>query len=820
MRFGGSLQISAWAAVATWGSLSAQQDVGAWAAAAREIVAESRLSDRACVQALRLLEVSTTTTDPEVHAIRHDLVKRLMGRAGRMVRPQDGEPVQVPDRLALRRIASEAARGTGDDVLYARAQLGEAFELARVDQNESAHELATSIAERSEAGSQRSVAYCLLADMALRDLEFDRAKALLERARDLAPAEDDSASREIRAYVDGTWGKYYEHVGRTDVGVRASVDEEGVVGRTSAVAKREIDQLIASDRFSAAVTRAQRWEEAASAAGRADEVEHARLLGAIAGVHVDRLRSSAVGTLRELSKGVYRKAAAVTLAAAATEDRDWDAVRTWLDAAGAVRGSLAVRALFARGLMALAQPEIPSAELEREFEAIADRYITEWNRTEPDLGGVGFLEFRQRRDLLSLLVSIRLRRHEDGVERAFADMLRFRDCGAFARRHELGPSTLAQAQALVPEGGLAVAWVMGHVGSHAFLLDGQTVEHYGAPSETETLDLARRFKQLVLRLNVGATEIAPLGDAVRSRVFPSGAWQRVSAVERLLIIGGHEWGLPFEALPSEGEAYLGWSHAMVHLPSVAVGTWLAAREVPERIESSELRTAMDPHAATAASLGVEPLRVESGALERVWGPLAGTEVAIGRLGDGAGSIATDYRVVVCHGTFDDERKRGAGLVAVEEPGVLFSEDLERWSGAPWTVLAACGAARGVLRGGEDGGNHLGAACFVSGASTVLVANADLELSSTLALLESFHRHLAIGEPIAPAEALRRARRSVGAASGFASPMCHSLLMVTGRGFDPVIVASAPRGFRTYGWWMGGAIGAALLIWLVRRFAGR
>ena len=96
----------------------------------------------------------------------------------------------------------------------------------------------------------------------------------------------------------------------------------------------------------------------------------------------------------------------------------------------------------------------------------------------------------------------------------------------------------------------------------------------------------------------------------------------------------------------------------------------------------------------------------------------------------------------------------------------------------------CGAARGPLRIGDDGMNHLGGTFLRAGADVVLLSGADIDQLSTERLLDAFYARMAI-EGLSPARALLAARRELAADPLSADPFDHALLQLNGLGFRPL-----------------------------------
>jgi len=236
-----------------------------------------------------------------------------------------------------------------------------------------------------------------------------------------------------------------------------------------------------------------------------------------------------------------------------------------------------------------------------------------------------------------------------------------------------------------------------------------------------------------------------------------------------------------------------------YLPSLPVGLQLAHRSGRVRADTArpiDLWLVAAPAAneeSTLARQELPALSFSAEERERLTSPypeeairvFSGTHATRACL---AQSELADARILqlFVHGAVDLSRERPAGLVLAPAPGdsgTLWCEDLERLHLPPLVVLAACGAARGPLRRGEDGLTNLGGAALYAGARCVILARGDLELQATLQMLETFHARLRAGD--GPAEALRSARRKLSADARWSHPFYHSLLQVVGLGQEPV-----------------------------------
>jgi CHAT domain-containing protein len=133
--------------------------------------------------------------------------------------------------------------------------------------------------------------------------------------------------------------------------------------------------------------------------------------------------------------------------------------------------------------------------------------------------------------------------------------------------------------------------------------------------------------------------------------------------------------------------------------------------------------------------------------------------------------SADVLHMVVHGLADPLRERPAGLCLAPtkvHDGRLWCEQVDglREDGSPASalrvprlvVLASCGAARGPMRYGEDGLNHLGGAFLCAGASCVVLSRQDVDSDYAQLFGERFHARLRLGD--SPAESARAAREDL------------------------------------------------------------
>lgn len=429
-------------------------------------------------------------------------------------------------------------------------------------------------------------------------------------------------------------------------------------------------------------------------------------------------------------------------------------------------------------------------------------------------GGVGFLHFNDARFVLGEFLSsaIRVAGETRGGEAGLEMLMRFQELGSLARTLGARAGSLAEVRALLASSGHGLLVYLPTVfSSHVLAIDREHLLCEELPS-TDLLDpLIRELDELVRRSAAGlSAEERKREERAFERVrcgladmlFPARVRELLESWKAVTIVGADLLdGLPFECLPisSPASRSLGMDRAVDLLPSLPVGLLLARRPPRSRVNESrpiDLWLVAAPAGTEESPLcvtGLPVLSLSAEERERLTSPypeeavrvFSGTQATKACL---AQSELADARILqlLVHGTVDLTRERSAGLVLAPGPGdsgLLWCEELERLYLPPLVVLAACGAAHGPLRRGEDGLTNLGGAALSAGARCVVLARGDLELQATLRMLETFHKRLRAGD--APAEALRSARSELSSDPRWSHPFYHSLLQVVGLGQEPV-----------------------------------
>lgn len=466
------------------------------------------------------------------------------------------------------------------------------------------------------------------------------------------------------------------------------------------------------------------------------------------------------------------------------------------------------RLLTVRAACALARPagQERLRALRDEMERALTAFLDEWSARPPRPDGKGFLHFGDTRAFLSERIRLWLATDRDrGVEQAARGTLAAEALGTLARATGAQALTPAEARATLRPGEAAFWFLPAPDRSHLFLFDRARVVHFLLPSDVVLFERRRAFDEALRSPDAPVEEIRARGAALRDALLPPQAFERARAFPRWTIVGIDRLGtVPFEALPLGASRFVGLAHAVSYLPSFAVGTRLAARPAAREGKYAVFAFGGPPSRAGPT------LRFDEERLEALFGArlparlrhVRGEEATRRALLEGLAG-ASRLAIVWTHGTRDPERERPVGLECAD--GVVFADDVERTEAPPLVVLAACGAARGPVRRGEDGASHLGGAFLRAGARCVVLPSAEVDDGATAALLAEAFRRLAAGAD--PAEALRAARADLFARDGMSDPRALCLIHAFGLGH---VEAAWPAGGRKPLWlWIFAALGLSL-----------
>lgn len=425
-----------------------------------------------------------------------------------------------------------------------------------------------------------------------------------------------------------------------------------------------------------------------------------------------------------------------------------------------------------------------------EFRAGYQSFLERWEQTKVEPGGIGFLQYADRRLLLEELVELCLYAEgKSGAQSALRAVLQAQARGSLARSLGLGVAELSDLRAWLSEDGGALIYLPGIDASHLFLVDRNHCDHVHLPALE---DLRPLQNALGRALQPGSTEAwQPQAKTLAAALLPEEARQALHGWHEVTIIGADLFGTaPIEVLPLEaGDTTipLGIAIPVTHLPSVPVGLHLRRRQTKAPAFDSPLLSLIAPNFDGAIHGGLEAIgRGDDHAkdLKRVWGE---GDFHVGPDATRQSMLGARPRAAhfLTHGYQRQNVRRPMAIALAGSPGYLDAAAIERiWSerNAPDLVtLGVCRGGRGPSRFGEDGVQHLGGAFLGAGAEVVVLAVSDLDRDATMFLLESFYRHEKAG--VTPAEAMRRARAEAWRSSAYSHASHWGTLQVLGIGHD-------------------------------------
>ncbi len=430
-----------------------------------------------------------------------------------------------------------------------------------------------------------------------------------------------------------------------------------------------------------------------------------------------------------------------------------------------------------------------------------DDFLAQWDRTPLRPGGIGFLHLANRRQVLSELIRLALvlDPSEAGRARAFDFVLRAQRQGSIARR--LGapsPSAADVQRALVPKDGGILIFVGAPPRLHVFALDATHLAYDEVRDDDklrgplETLDEEVRrspFEMTSKTLDQSLARISHAGSDAATALLKGEVRHAIAAWKSAIVVGDDLLGdVGFESLELERGEPLGRRLAISYLPSLPLGMALAAREVRATDRDFLLFGAPKPGPRDYAH--PSPIEIERPKIERLLAPFAESRRS-SEIGERA-TLAHFFDLELAHtgalelwvhGLYAPRRERPAGLLfasSERDDGALWCDSLDEhreWTSPRLVILAACGAARGPARFGDDSLTNLGGSYLLRGAQCVVLSDDRIELSASIEMLAVVHARLAAGD--SPAEALRVARVELGKRREYAHPFCTTLLRAVG-----------------------------------------
>lgn len=587
--------------------------------------------------------------------------------------------------------------------------------------------------------------------------------------------------------------------------------------------------------------------------------EHARA-GPLAPEHLERLAFSYLDSraddpraqeraeqlLRQLASdalapGALRASAELGLGLLHRRRGEWEASALALARAAPQAGDALEFELAAQlAALAVARGERGSAlapelaRLRRNYE----RALAHWRSAPIPPDGLGVMNYRERRGLLSELIGLeQLADAVHGPARALQHVLDAEALGSLARERGAPPAQVERARRLLcaPARGLLV-YVPGPERGFVFALDLSGVELHeleGSPRWNKAQrDLWRLLAQPPQREGGALQRLddyRALIERLSQALLPARLRTRLGSWREVTIVGADLLGyVPFECLRCDGRE-LGQEWALCYAPSVLLASELAERPLGAprsglRLVAAPLEASDAPAQARRKTIVWDGSREQR--LRELWRD--NLRVSSGRdatysalVEDGGADLAV--LEILAHGHYDSQHSPPAAIALA--PGALhtgrtYTPQIARLRCPPIVALAVCGAARGPLRGGDAETGHLGGALLRAGARVALLATLDIEQAATEALLDATYRELT-RDGVSTAEALRRARRQLADDPQFADPYYRNLLHCHGQGHETLVAAQAhsPSWEHANGPALAAAALAAtgaLALWVARR----
>lgn len=426
----------------------------------------------------------------------------------------------------------------------------------------------------------------------------------------------------------------------------------------------------------------------------------------------------------------------------------------------------------------LLQRRVGQAAIDADLRAASENLEAVWKSLQAEVsrlpsrpGGVGFLHYAFRRDVLAQRIALRLALDPTpgGLETAFGIAL---DADTELKGATVAggprPDLRTLRQTLVGKDHGVLVYLLGGASSHVFAVDSDSIHHATLVGTYELhalmRDLAKEITGALVDFDGAADQraldprrrqairrIEQCANAAADAVLPAAIRAAIADWQRLSIVGSEMLPqLPFECLPFD-ELLLGERFAVDHWPSIGFatrhGSSAPRRGRPRlalfgRIRRDGADVGLSPDFVAPWLQGYEDpeVRLEEGC----------TLEQLTRLG------ATDVLVVVGHG----ERRRDLvrPLVLRLEDGLLTCDDLARITPPTFAILAACNAAVGPNRFGAPLRADLAGAFLERGSRAVAASPFALRLEPTTRVLVAALPLLRAGVP--PAEALQRARRAL------------------------------------------------------------
>ena len=628
----------------------------------------------------------------------------------------------------------------------------------------------------------------------------------LEAARIGLFAKDDpfvavAPTESSRAIAVGTWfdvgGQFYFELGRSEIAAKYFDEHERrslEIGESSlwwGALDNHLRLAYSTKRFD---DLERLWYEAQDhpfwSRGHPEERGHIDFTVARAFLDGERLGEREVGDTFEMlieiaaAPGVHpfeAFAAELLLATILLDEDEPEEAQAFLEAARERRDSWGVSATEGgRAFFALKAAEWRAARAsrdrsrieaaQREADDVFEHFLESWGSAPLAPDGTGFLQTPWRAEFLSERIELQLVLGEgqSGARAAFENLLEVQALGTLTRLTSADEVSLATIEKLFPETEkhCALVFSLGRERSLAFILGGSSILTFELASDARIGQTQERLRETAFDVNAGlVSSTKSLETALRqasAALLPQELEQELSQWDAITVVGAEGAGIfAFEALGTQG-APIGVRKAIDHVPSLPIAAWLEARSDPMAGRRSGIHIVF-PNSTDMAPARFAHLRsipfdeAHVSELRRVYGEATVWSRGDARLDSlvGAETSSALALTFIAHGLYAAERPQPTGLL-LEGGDLLWAGDVARLRAPPVVSLIACGAGRGLVRVGDDGRSHLGAAFLKAGARSVLLGSMDLALPSGLYLNRVFHERLGQGDT--PAEALRRARQ--------------------------------------------------------------
>lgn len=515
--------------------------------------------------------------------------------------------------------------------------------------------------------------------------------------------------------------------------------------------------------------------------------------------------------------GLDRISPELALGELAIRKSEWAEAEKWITSAAGHLGSLgehsalpayaAWSALSARLLFERQDHKAQKEDLEamrQILDQVLSERIKEWGDRELRAGGYGFLQYADKRSLISELMrlDLALEMENEGATRAVTHLLAAESMGTLARRIGAHRADLTEVQTQLlgnREDHALLIYFPAPDRTHLFVVDHASVRHFPLPA-ADYIQAARFEAEKVLRRPVQRStpqnEVRKPQEALSNLaalLFPPEVQATLKTRSRWTIVGRDLLGeVPFEALPLDHGEYAGLAKAITHLPSLAVGLQLAERARHERRTTARkgdnsvvLLAAPDRSDLAVSTADLQAMIAAYPSKGRhLW---SGTEASLDRLRKGMESASVTQ--LFTHGRFDEDRERAAVFLLASaqgsEPGFMGADEIESLNASPLVILTVCGAGRGYKRRGDASAADLAGAFLMAGTRCRCVVQSSYDLDVEAARQLSVHFHAALSKGDDPAEALRKARVQLAKDPLFADPFYHGLISIVGLGHEPI-----------------------------------